>query len=348
MTYGNILTGLLLIAIGAFSSGSFAIPFGRIKDWKWETYWLIYSFGAYILFPMIACIIFAPGFINIYKGVPAGVLWKVFLLGALYGVGNLSFGLSLRYLGISLGYALSLGLMLAIGTLIPPLLDGRLKIMMESSGGNLLIAGVLVSCLGIALSGWAGLLKDKIISDTDKQKSVSEFNLFRGILAAILVGITGSAMSLGFEQGLPLAEYAAKSGVDSLFITMPVMLLLLSGTMLTTLIWCIWLGFRNKSLMDYLKSSSSAKLTFNYLFALLAGLLWFSQFILFGMGKSKMGKFTFTSWGILMALTIVFATLWGLYRNEWKGAPFKIYLLMIISMIIIIGSSFMIGISGSM
>jgi len=273
---------------------------------------------------------------------------RVFLLGAIYGIGNLSFGLSLRYLGISLGYALSLGLMLAIGTLIPPLLDGRLEIMIESSGGKLLIAGVLVSCLGIALSGWAGFTKDKIISDSEKKKSISEFNLINGILAAILVGITGSAMSLGFEQGLPLADYAAKSGVDTLFITMPVMLLLLSGTMVTTLIWCIWLGFRNNSIMDYLRSRSSSELAFNYLFAGMAGLLWFSQFILYGMGRSKMGKFTFTSWGILMALTIVFATIWGIYRKEWKGAPVKTYILMIISMIIIIGSSFMIGISGSL
>jgi len=273
---------------------------------------------------------------------------RVFLLGAIYGIGNLSFGLSLRYLGISLGYALSLGLMLAIGTLIPPLLDGRLEIMIESSGGNLLIAGVLVSCLGIALSGWAGFTKDKIISDSEKKKSISEFNLINGILAAILVGITGSAMSLGFEQGIPLADYAAKSGVDTLFITMPVMLLLLSGTMVTTLIWCIWLGFRNNSIMDYLRSRSSSELAFNYLFAGMAGLLWFSQFILYGMGRSKMGKFTFTSWGILMALTIVFATIWGIYRKEWKGAPVKTYIIMIISMIIIIGSSFLIGISGSL
>jgi L-rhamnose-H+ transport protein len=347
MLYQNIFTGLLLIAIGAFSSGSFAIPFGKIKGWKWETYWLIYSIGAYTVFPLLACLVFAPGFLHIYNGVPGDVLLKVFLLGAVYGIGNLSFGLSLRYLGISLGYALSLGLMLAIGTLIPPLLDGRLKIMFESSGGNLLIIGVVVACLGIALSGWAGLLKDKIMSDTDKQKSITEFNLVKGILAAILVGITGSAMSLGFEQGIPLADYAAKCGVDSLFITMPVMLLLLSGTLCTTLIWCAWLGLRNKSLINYVRGSSYRELFSNYLFALLAGLLWFSQFILFGMGKSKMGKFTFTSWGILMALTIVFATLWGLYRKEWKGAPVKILLLMLISMVIIIGSSFLIGISGS-
>ena len=344
----NIFFGLILIAIGAFSSGSFAIPFGKIKDWKWESYWLIYSIGAYTIFPLIACLILAPDFMSIYWGVSSGILLKVFLLGAVYGVGNLSFGLSLRYLGISLGYALSLGLMLAIGTLVPPVLDGRLNIMIESSGGTLLMLGVLVACVGIALSGWAGFFKDRMISDADKQKNISEFNLLKGILAAILVGITGSAMSLGFEQGIPLADFAQKSGVDPLFMTMPVMLLLLSGTLVTTIIYCVWLGIRNKSLAEYVKTVPLRKLSFNYMFALLAGLLWFVQFILFGMGKSKMGRFTFTSWGILMALTIVFATVWGISRNEWKGVPIKVYLMMIISLMIIIGSSFMIGISGSL
>jgi L-rhamnose-H+ transport protein len=344
----SILLGLLLIAIGAFSAGSFAIPFGKIKEWKWETYWLVYSFGAYLIFPMAACLIFAPGYINIYKEVPSAVLLKVFLLGAVYGIGNLSFGLSLRYLGISLGYAMSLGLMLAIGTLIPPMIDGRLSVMIESSGGKLLIAGVLIACAGIALSGWAGFLKDKSVSDTDKQKSITEFHYLKGVLAALLVGITGSAMSLGFEQGLPVAAFAEKSGVDPLFITMPVMLLLLSGTLATTIVYCIYLGVKNNSLKDYIKVIVPKTLSTNYLLALLAGLLWFSQFILFGMGKSKMGPYTFTSWGILMGLTIVFATLWGLYRREWKGAPLKIIVLMLISLLIIIISSYLIGISGSL
>jgi L-rhamnose-H+ transport protein len=344
----SILLGLLLIASGAFSSGSFAIPFGKIKDWKWESYWMIYSLGAYVIFPLIACLIFAPGFLGIFKTIPSGILLKVFLLGAVYGVGNLAFGLSLRYLGISLGYALSLGLMLAIGTLIPPILDGRLKVMIDSSGGNLLIAGVLVACLGIAVSGWAGYLKDNSGSNAEKQKNITEFSFVKGVLASILVGITGSAMSLGFEQGLPVVEFAEKAGVNPLFATMPVMLLMLSGTMVTTLFWCIYLGIKNKSLKDYTKGTSQSQVSFNYFFASLAGFLWFIQFILFGMGKSKMGNYTFTSWGILMALTIFFATIWGLYRKEWKGASLKIYVLMVVSMIIIVLSSFMIGISGSL
>jgi len=238
--------------------------------------------------------------------------------------------------------------MLAIGTLIPPVLDGRLKIMIDSSGGNLLIIGVIVASGGIALTGWAGYLKDKLISNTEKQKSITEFHFIKGLFAAILVGITGSAMSLGFEQGIPVAQLAEKVGVDPLFITMPVMLLLLSGTLLTTLFWCVYLGIKNHSLKDYTQGASSGVLLFNYLFALAAGFLWFIQFILYGMGKSKMGPFTFTSWGILMALTIVFATLWGIYRKEWKGAPGRVYIIMVVSLIIIIVSSYIIGISGSL
>jgi L-rhamnose-H+ transport protein len=344
----SILAGLLLIAAGAFSSGSFAIPFGKIKGWKWESYWLIYSFGAYLLFPLIACMVFAPDFLKIYKGVSCGLLLKVFLLGAVYGIGNLAFGLSLRYLGISLGYALSLGLMLAIGTLVPPVLDGRLKVMIESSGGGMLIVGVFVACAGIILSGWAGFLKDRNVSDSDKQRSVTEFHFIKGLSAALLVGVTGSAMSLGFEQGLPLAVFAEKAGVDPLFTTMPVMLLLLCGTLATTIIWCIYLGLRNNSLKDYMRNTSSATLALNYILAISAGFLWFIQFILYGMGKSKMGPFTFTSWGILMGLTIVFATIWGLYRKEWKDAPTKVYVLLVISLLIIIASSYIISISGSL
>ena len=343
----NILLGILLIAIGAFSSGSFAVPFGKIKGWQWETYWMVFSFGAYIVLPLLACLIFTPDFINIIKSTPSKVIITVFWLGAVYGIGNLSFGLALRYLGLSLGYALALGLMLAIGTLIPPLIDGRLTIMLESSGGNLLIGGIVVASFGIALSAWAGILKDKTVSADKKKETISEFNLVKGILSALLVGVTGSAMALGFDQGMPIAAVAEAGGTNPLFSMMPVYIVFLVGTFCTTIIWCFYLGIKNKSISNYVNANTSRVLTLNYGFGLLAGLLWFSQFIFYGMGKSKMGPFTFTSWGILMALTIAFATLWGLIRKEWKGASTKVYIIMTIALVIIVAASFMIGISGS-
>ena len=343
----NILFGIFLIATGAFSAGSFAVPFGKIKGWKWETYWMVYSLGAYIIMPLLACLVFTPDFLAIIRSTPEDTIILVFILGAVYGVGNLSFGLALRYLGLSLGYALSLGLMLAIGTLIPPLMDGRLEVMIESSGGNLLLAGIAVAAVGIAFSAWAGIAKDKSLTQDKKQESIGEFNLVKGILAALLVGVTGSAMALGFEQGLPISGVAELSGIDPLFSMMPVYLVLLSGTFVSTLVWCFFLGFKNKSVKDYVRAKTSKTLMLNYGYGLLAGLLWFSQFIFYGMGKSKMGPFTFTSWGILMALTIGFAAVWGLIRGEWKGVSMRIYIIMALSLLILIAASFMIGISGS-
>ena len=345
---GQILAGILLIATGAFSAGSFAVPFGKIRGWRWETYWMVYSIGAYVIFPLIACLVFAPGFVNVISSTPSGTLASVFLLGAVYGIGNLSFGLALRYLGLSLGYALSLGLMLAIGTLIPPVLDGRLQVMVQNSGGKLLLLGVLVACVGIALSAWSGILKDKSVSDEKKQETIKEFNLVKGLFAAGLVGVAGSAMSLGFEKGIPIADMSVSKGINPLFSMMPVMIVLLPGTLVTAIIWCISLGARNRSLKEYSHAETGKVLSYNYIFGLLAGILWFSQFIVYSMGKSKMGPYTFTSWGILMALTIAFSTVWGLIRGEWKGVSVKVISLMILSLVILIISSFMIGISGSM
>ena len=343
----NILLGIFLIAIGAFSAGSFAVPFRKIKGWKWESYWMVYSLAAYIIMPLLACMIFTPDFIKTIQSTPGDTTLLVFVLGTVYGAGNLSFGMALRYLGLSLGYALSLGLMLAIGTLIPPIIDGRLKVMIESSGGNLLLSGIAVAAIGIAFSALAGILKDKSIGQKQKQESIGEFNLIKGILSALLVGVAGSAMALGFEQGLPISGFAEQSGIDPLFSMMPVYLVLLSGTFVSTLIWCFFLGFKNKSVKDYVRAKTSKTLVLNYGFGLLAGLLWFSQFIFYGMGKSKMGPFTFTSWGILMALTIGFASVWGLIRGEWKGVSARVYLTMALSLLILIAASFMIGISGS-
>lgn len=344
---GEILLGILLIATGAFSAGSFAVPFGKIKGWRWETYWMVYSIGAYILFPLVACLVFAPDFVEIISSTSFATISSVFLMGAIYGIGNLSFGLALRYLGLSLGYALSLGLMLVIGTLIPPILDGRLQVMVQDSGGKFLILGVVVACVGVVFSAWSGILKDKNLSGDKKQESIKEFNLLKGLLTAGLVGLAGSAMSLGFEKGMPISDMSIIHCVNPLFSMMPVMVVLLPGTLVTTIVWCIFLGIRNRSLKDYLVAENERVLLYNYIFGLLAGLLWFSQFIVYSMGKSKMGPYTFTSWGILMALTIVFATVWGLIRGEWKGVPIKVVSLMLLSLIILIISSFIIGLSGS-
>ena len=343
----NLFYGLLLIGLGAFSSGSFAIPFVKVAKWRWETYWMVFSFSAYIILPLVSSFLFCPGFLDIFSEMDSWTIWKVFLLGAVYGIGNLSFGLSLRYLGLSLGYALSLGLMLGIGTLIPPMIDGRLNAIMASEGGNLLFAGIGVAFIGIFLVAYAGYIKDKSRKTASANDNIQEYNFIKGILAALLVGVTGSALSLGIEQSQPIADFAIAKGSSPLFAINPVVLILLGGTMTTTLFWCGYQGYKSKSIKEYACIGNKSALSLNYVLCLIAGVLWFAQLFLYGMGKSHMGKFTFVAWGILMALTIVFATLWGVFKGEWRGVSRVNYIILITALIVLCVSSFMIGMSGS-
>ncbi len=339
-----ILYGILLISIGAFMSGSFAIPFDKVKGWKWENLWLVYSLFGYVIVPLLVCLIFVPDLVKVLNTAPSQTLLLVFILGTVYGAANLTFGLSLRYLGIALGYALSLGLMMAIGTLVPPLIDGRLALLFQGNGGIILIAGIIISLTGIVISGYAGFLKSKQIVKSDEANN--EFNIRKGIAAALFVGVTGSATALGLEQGIPIAKASIAAATNPLFQDSTVFLVLYSGSFLTTLVWCLYLSFKNKNIKNFFKPAGST-LLLNYLFCALAGFLWYINYVFFGMGKAQMGNFSFVAWGILMTLTIVCATLWGLYRGEWKGVTSKIRLLMWTGLVILIFASFLIGISSS-
>jgi len=337
----NQISGFLFIGLGALLSGSFSIPFDKVKSWKWENYWLVYSMFAYVVFPLLACIILVPDFMTVYKQVPTSSLCLIFFLGIIYGIANLTFGLSLRYLGVSLGYALSLGLMMAIGTLIPPLVDGRIYELFKNANGNLLLYGVLTSAIGIALSGYAGFLKD------GKNQTVNNnFHFIKGTLAALFVGITGSTQALGIEQGLPIANKTAQLGTNPLYRDSPVFLILYLGSFLATAVWCLFSGWKNGSLKS-LVSTRESGVVINYIFCGLAGLLWYINYFFFGIGKNMMGPYTFTAWGISMTLTILCAALWGIYRGEWKNVKKSALRLLIAGLVTLVVSSFMIGMSNN-
>ena len=340
-----VLYGILLISVGAFMSGSFAIPFDKVKRWKWENYWLVYSLFAYVVVPFVICLLFIPDFSRVLGTIPVNTYGLVFLLGVIYGAANLTFGLSLKYLGIALGYALSLGLMMALGTLVPPMIDGRLARLFEGTGGIMLLSGILISLVGIGISGYAGLLKSRQLSS--KEGINQTFNIRKGVFAALFVGITGASAALGIEQGKPIAEISIDFGAYPLFQDSVVFLVLYSGSFLTTLIWCLYLSIKNKSYINFVQKSGHS-LGMNYLCCAFAGFLWYINYVFFGMGKSQMGEFSFVAWGILMTLTIFFATLWGIYRGEWKGVSAKIRGLMWTGLIILVFASFLIGVSSSM
>lgn len=334
----ELILGIIIIAIGAFASGSFSIPLGKTKDWAWENNWLVYCFSAYLVVPALSCLVFCPGFGTLLSHYSPATLGWIFLLGAVYGVCNLTFGLTLRYLGLSLGFMISLGLMMVLGTLIPPFIDGRLSVMLQSSGGSLLIVGLLTAVVGIVISAYAGYTKDMQTS----AEAHSELDFRKGILLALFVGVSGASQALGIEQGNGLTAAAVDSGINPLFATLPVFLVMFAGSFFVTLIWCLQLARQNGTLKQLAKGKSLAR---NYSFCGLAGMLWFVNLIFFGMGKSFMGKFSFTAWGILMSLTIVCATIWGICKGEWKQTRTNTRLWMYLGLALLVIASFLIGLS---
>ncbi|MFI3278526.1 MAG: L-rhamnose/proton symporter RhaT [Rikenellaceae bacterium] len=339
----QVLLGIGLIAFGASLSGSFAMPMTKTKGWAWENSWLAFCLFAYVIFPIVMSFICAPGFVSVLAEQPTSRIVWILSLGFLYGFANLSFGLSLKYLGLSVGYALSLGLMMVQGTIIPAVIDGRWSKMLNSDNGAILIYGLIIGVIGVAVIAYSGYIKEKN-ENVDK----SERNFVKGIAAALFVGFCGSADSLGIEQGSPIAHNLIESGVNPLFQSAPVLIILFGGSFVSTLLCCLYLAKKNSNIKSFVCSGNESRpLTKNYLFCAASGFLWFINFIFYTMGRSRMGEFSFIAWGILMSLTILCGTLWGIYRGEWRNAPRNAKTIMYIGLVILATASFVIGMSSN-
>lgn len=336
----TLLLSILSIAAGAFMSGTFSVPFGKVRGWKWEHYWLVFGLFAYVVFPLLLSAVFCPGFTDVLAAAPRRQLLITFALGMAYGICNMTFGLSLKYMGLSLGYALSLGLMMLLGTLLPPLLDGRLAAMFADSRGALLLCGLVVSGIGIALTAVAGYRKEKSMGEG------TSGNFLLGLGMCIFVGVTGSTQALGIESGNAVASEIVGLGVNPLFQTLPVYVILYGGSFLSTLIGCLILSARNGSLSGFAEGAGKP-LGMNLLMCAAAGLLWFVNYLFYGMGRNGMGEFSFIAWGILMSLTILSASVWGIWRGEWKQADKTSKILMYAGLTVLVAASFLIGISGT-
>lgn len=347
------LLGIIYHSLGGFASGSFYMPFNKVKGWKWESFWIVGGLFSWLIVPPIAAYLTAPDFFDIIKATSGSVLRFTFLMGLLWGIGGLTYGLGVRYLGMSLGNSVTLGFCAAFGAIVPSVyysinpMVGKVSFtdMMSSSGGRLVLLGVLVCLVGIALSGKAGMMKEKEMSPEDSKKSVAEFSLVKGLIIAIISGILSSFMNFGIESGKPMAEAAVESGNNPLFANNVSYVIIMWGGLTTNLIWTTILSLKNKSYNDF-ANKATPRLK-NILFSASAGTIWFLQFFFYGMGESKLGNGA-SSWILHMSTIILTANMWGIYRKEWKGVAKKTKWTISLGITVIILSVFLVGIGNSM
>jgi L-rhamnose-H+ transport protein len=364
----NPFIGIIYHWIGGFASATNFIPFRGIKRWSWEIYWIVQGVAAWIIAPLLIASIFVPGLFSIIHDAPHRALGFAVLFGMMWGVGGLTFGLSIRYLGIALGYAVALGLCTAFGTLIPPIYSGEIHTIMHVRSGQVILLGVAVCLIAVAVNGVAGWSKEReLTAERKAEAGESDFSLGRGLLVAVFAGIMSAFFAFGLTAGAPIAAIAKQrlltGGHLDLWQNLPVLVVVLWGGFVTNFVWSVILILRNKSARQFVGASginpmqasdntlgspihaplSASRLTKNYLFAALAGVVWYFQFFFYSLGQTKMGKYDFSSWTLHMASIIIFATLWGIFLKEWKGASARTKGLVALGLTLLIGSTLIVG-----
>jgi len=376
----NPILGVFFHWLGGLASGSFYVPFRRVKSWAWETYWLVGGFFSWIIVPWILALAMTSDLAGVLHEAPGRSLFWTYSFGVLWGLGGLTFGLTMRYLGMSLGMAVALGYTAAFGTLIPPIFRGvfATEVLGTRSGLTILI-GVAVCLLGIVLAGAAGVSKEKEMSEAQKRAAIQEFDLKKGLLLATFSGAMSACFAYGLAAGDPIKALTVQHGTPALWQGLPVLVVLLLGGFTTNFIWCAILNHRNRTSYQYFSSEMRgdlpvrahepiienvtdapaeemavsadptdgtlprAPMLANYFFSALAGTTWYFQFFFYTMGDTQMGRFKSSSWTLHMASIIIFSTLWGIALKEWNGTGFRTKSLVTCSLIVLVGSTVIVG-----
>jgi L-rhamnose-H+ transport protein len=360
---GNPFLGVFFHWLGGLASGSFYVPFKGVRKWSWETYWLVGGFFSWIIAPTLLALLLTRHLFEVLGQQAGGTLWWTYFFGVLWGFGGLTFGLAMRYLGMSLGMGVALGFC----ALLPPVcklfapaipVDETIVQIAATPSGQVTLLGVFCCLAGIGIAALAGLSKEREMSAGQKQTAIAEFSFNKGILVATFSGVMSACFAFGLTAGNPIDRTTALAGTSTLWTGLPKLVIVLLGGFTTNFIWCVLLNIKNRSGHEYFDSrfrphlpgttlilenaidapseeivkhsapvpgddSATVPMAANYFFSALAGTIWYFQFFFYTMGQTQMGKFEFASWTLHMASIIIFSTLWGVYFQEWKGGSRK-------------------------
>mgnify|MGYP006277751335 FL=1 len=343
----NPFFGVFLHALGGLAAASFYVPYSRVRKWQWENYWLAGGIFSWLITPWVLALILVPGTLAILAQASGTALFWTYAFGLLWGIGGLTYALTIRYLGLALGNAVALGLCAFFGTLMPPLRSGELFGMFQTTAGLITLLGIAMCLGGIALSGKAGMNKEAELSDEQKVTSLGKFELWKGLGVALISGVMSACMAYAFAAGKPIGDIAVEQGVAPTWQNLPVLAVALLGGLTSNAIYCVYLLRKNRSASNYWKSSDSEErvpLARNYIFSAIAGITWYLQFFFYGMGTTKMGEYDFTSWSLHMSCIILFGTVWGiLIFREWDGTSRKTHVWIALGLSVLVLSIITIG-----
>src|SRR6201996_8031838 len=336
----GIISGICWHMVGAASAASFYAPISKVKRWTWETTWAVAGVFSWILLPLCVSAILLPDLRSFYASLDSAVVLKAFLFGAMWGVGNVSYGLTMRYLGMSLGIGVAIGVTLVVGTLIPPLVHGQAGQLVHTRGGLLTLLGIAVALCGIVIVSIAGHRKEQALG-----AEVREFDVRKGLLLAVLCGIFSSGMSFAIDAARPVQTAALAQGVNPLYSALPSYVIIMGGGALINFAYCFArLAFKKELSVKKDLSLPVGELGKNATLAATGGIMWYLQFFFYAWGAANIpARFSYVNWMLHMSGYVLCGGIVGLALGEWAGVGSRPVRLLWAGMLVIIAAANIVG-----
>jgi len=338
----NLIIGLSMLILGGISAGSSYVPLKGIKGWAWESLWAVQGIVAWLLLPLLLALLATPHLFTVLHQIPSSTLVVTYAFGFLWGLGGLAWGMAVRYIGIALGFTIATGFLSSLGTLVPIIASGRITEVLATPAGKITLVSVALSLVGIVVCGKAGMQRDK-----ERQQSSAGFQFKKGVLIAFAAGVLGACFAFGISTGEPIRQQAIAAGASPVWAASPVFFVELLGGITVNLLYCIVMNRRNRTFSDYRRAGDAGSLRTNYAFSALIGVLWYLQFVFYGMAAFYMGPYSFTNWSIHMSFMVVASNLWGYYFKEWKGVSAATSRWNTAGIIILVIAGIMMGVAGA-
>jgi L-rhamnose-H+ transport protein len=337
----SIISGIGWHMVGAASAASFYAPIEKVKKWSWETTWAFAGLFSWILLPIGVSLVLLPDFGGFYGSIPSAVLWKAALFGAMWGVGNVSYGLTMRHLGMSLGIGVAIGVTLVVGTLVPPVIHGQGATLFQTRSGLINMAGVVVALLGVAIVSYAGHQKEVQL----KAGGPTEFNVMLGLALAVMCGIFSSGMSFAIDAAQPMQVVALQAGVKPLYSALPAYVIIMGGGAIVNFAYC------------FIRLATVPKISFrgdlgqpgntvakNASMAAAGGIMWYLQFFFYAWGAANIPQhLNYVNWMLHMSGYVLFGGIVGLALGEWAGVTSRPIRLLWVGILVIIAAANLVG-----
>ncbi len=306
------LTGIILLLLAGFAQGSFGMGMKNQKPLSWEAFWFIYSLVAMLVIPIIWGAVASTSFFDAIFTTAPDVLVKAIILGFLWGIGGILFGVSVNYVGVSITNGVVMGLAGGLGAIIP--LFGIAGATAQPSFPYVII-GVAIMLIGVAMSAYSGLLRDKEQGATDNGEKKG---MAVGLILVVTSGVLSSLLNIGFEAANPVLANAKAMGMSDAAAAIPPRAVVVFGGLLMNLGYAVYLLCKNKTWGDFTKLNGEKVKSITW--AKVTGLLWFLPLGLSGIVASSMGELgNVITWPVMLALSLVFGNIWGYVSGEWRG-----------------------------